>query len=86
MENAVNCLLKRRLTVVGPFSRNMSHMEKDTSHLKIRCKTDQQGQKNSGKLRLRKRVLYNKWHVGNTISSFLLFSRLFLSSTTSQAL
>ena len=24
--NAVNCVLKRRLTAVGPFSRNKSHM------------------------------------------------------------
>ena len=25
-ENAVNCVLKRRLTAVGPFSRNKSHI------------------------------------------------------------
>ena len=25
-QNAVNCILKRRLTAVGPFSRNKSHM------------------------------------------------------------
>ena len=25
-QNAVNCVLKRRLTAVGPFSRNKSHM------------------------------------------------------------
>ena len=25
-ENVVNCILKRRLIVVGPFSRNKSHM------------------------------------------------------------
>ena len=27
-EKAVNCVLKRRLTVVGPFSRNKSHIMK----------------------------------------------------------
>ena len=26
-ENAVNCVLKRRLAAVGPFSRNKSHIQ-----------------------------------------------------------
>ena len=25
-QNAINCVLKRRLTAVGPFSRNKSHI------------------------------------------------------------
>ena len=25
-QNAINCVLKRRLTAVGPFSRNKSHL------------------------------------------------------------
>ena len=43
-QNAVNCVLKRRLTAVGPLSRNKSHIAKvilftrTTNHLQLDLK------------------------------------------------